>query len=159
MLLVLAGCAGAGTAVPPIPSPEPELAVLPETPPPPTILPTAVPPAEATAPPLPPTIPSTAVNPTAEPTAAPSLMPTVPGQNRRVADDTEYSFPQLLPYDGIRPIYDPEFAPAAEAPLDDQELVMGVAWDGEAKAYPVTVLRGREMVNDELAGIPTLVTW
>jgi hypothetical protein len=43
--------------------------------------------------------------------------------------------------------------------LHDDELVLGVAWDGEAKAYPITVLRFREMVNDELAGIPTLVTW
>ena len=45
------------------------------------------------------------------------------------------------------------------APLNDEELIIGVAWDGEAKAYPITVLRSREMVNDELAGLPTLVTW
>jgi hypothetical protein len=36
---------------------------------------------------------------------------------------------------------------------------MGVALNGEAKAYPVTVLRIREMVNDELGGLPILVTW
>jgi hypothetical protein len=36
---------------------------------------------------------------------------------------------------------------------------MGVAWDGQAKAYPVTVLRIREMVNDEMAGVPYLVSW
>jgi hypothetical protein len=65
----------------------------------------------------------------------------------------------LLPWDGIRPIYDPEFASAAEAPLDDDELVLAISLDGEAKAYPITVLRSREMVNDEMAGIPTLVTW
>ncbi|NIW47467.1 MAG: DUF3179 domain-containing protein [Gammaproteobacteria bacterium] len=68
---------------------------------------------------------------------------------------------QMIPFDGIRPIYEPEFATAAESEslvLDD-ELVMGIAWEGEAKAYPVTVMRFREMVNDELAGIPTLVTW
>jgi len=79
--------------------------------------------------------------------------------NVRVQDDNEYSFPFLLPFDGIRPVYEPKFAPADEAPLFDEELVIGVAWDGEAKAYPITVLRFREMVNDELAGIPTLVTW
>ena len=31
---------------------------------------------------------------------------------------------------------------------------MGVAIAGEAKAYPVGLLNYREMVNDELAGIP-----
>ena len=79
--------------------------------------------------------------------------------NARVDDPNEYNFSQLLPYDGIRPVYEPEFATAAIAPLLDDELVMGIAIQGEAKAYPVTVLRFREMVNDELAGIPILVTW
>jgi hypothetical protein len=79
--------------------------------------------------------------------------------NRRIDDPKEYFFDQLLPFDAIRPVYDPEFVPAGEAPLDPDELILGVAWDGEAKAYPITVLRSREMVNDELAGIPTLVTW
>jgi hypothetical protein len=68
-------------------------------------------------------------------------------------------FPQLIPFDGIRPVYEPVFASAEEAPLDDSELIIGIALDGEAKAYPITVLRFREMVNDEMAGIPTLVTW
>jgi hypothetical protein len=82
-----------------------------------------------------------------------------PGQNPRVDDPNDYQFSQLIPFDGIRPVYDPQFSSAADAPLHDDELVLGVAWDGEAKAYPITVLRFREMVNDELAGIPTLVTW
>ena len=68
-------------------------------------------------------------------------------------------YEQSIPFDGIYPVYTPFFAPAEEAPLDDEELVLGVAWDGEAKAYPITVLRFREMVNDELAGIPILVTY
>jgi hypothetical protein len=88
-----------------------------------------------------------------------SAVITSPGQNPRVDDPNNYEFPQLIPFDGIRPVYDPQFSSAADAPLQDDELVLGVAWDGEAKAYPITVLRFREMVNDELAGIPTLVTW
>jgi hypothetical protein len=76
-----------------------------------------------------------------------------------VDDPNEYSFPFLIPFDGIRPIYDPEFVSAAQSPLIDEELIIGIAWGGEAKAYPITVLRFREMVDDELAGIPTLVTW
>ncbi len=80
-------------------------------------------------------------------------------QNPRVDDPNNYEFPQLIPFDGIRPVYNPQFSSATDAPLHDDELVLGVTWDGEAKAYPITVLRFREMVNDELAGIPTLVTW
>ncbi len=48
---------------------------------------------------------------------------------------------------------------AAESGYDDDELVMGVEIDGQAKAYPVTLLNFREMVNDELAGVPILVTF
>jgi hypothetical protein len=77
----------------------------------------------------------------------------------RALSDTPEGWNQLLPYDGIRPIYDPHFAKPDEIDLHDGELVMGVAWEGEAKAYPVSVLRTREMVNDEMAGVPYLVSW
>ena len=71
----------------------------------------------------------------------------------------EYRWSQLLGRDDIRPIYKPEFVLAADAGYADGELVMGVEIDGRAKAYPVGLLNEREMVNDELAGIPILVTW
>ena len=35
----------------------------------------------------------------------------------------------------------------------------GVAIDGESKAYPAGPLNRREVVNDELTGIPIPVTW
>ena len=94
-------------------------------------------------------------------TSQPGPDPTVPPAvtNVRVDDPNEYIFPQLLPLDGILPIYEPEFASAAESRLLDEELVMGVTLNGEAKAYPISVLRSREMVNDDLGGIPILVTW
>ena len=74
-------------------------------------------------------------------------------------DFGDFVFVPLLPYDGIRPIYEPDFIEAPDSPLNDDELVMGVAIHGEAKAYPVSVLRFREMVDDELGGLPILVTW
>jgi hypothetical protein len=94
-----------------------------------------------------PDLPSPEPNPQPDPT------------NVRIEDDKEYFVPRMLPFDAINPVYDPVFAPAAEAALNDDELVMGVAIDGQAKAYPVTVLQFREMVDDELAGWPILVTW
>jgi hypothetical protein len=78
---------------------------------------------------------------------------------RKVTDMPEYTWSQLLSRDAIQPIYNPEFVPAGQAGYADDELVMGVAINGEAKAYPVGLLNSREMVDDELGGIPILVTW
>ena len=68
-------------------------------------------------------------------------------------------FNQLLRRDAIRPIYEPEFIPGELESLDPRELVMGVEINGEARAYPVGLLNGREMVNDVVGGVPILVTW
>ena len=84
--------------------------------------------------------------------------PSASGSDATTEEPT-YRYNQLLSRDSIRPIYTPEFVPAAEANLDDEQLVLGVALDGEAKAYPISVLNSREMVNDELAGTPILATW
>jgi hypothetical protein len=80
-------------------------------------------------------------------------------RNPRIDDPNIYRYSKLLTDDAIRPVYDPQFIPADEAPLKDDELVIGVAIDGNAKAYPISVLRFREMVNDDLAGMHILVTW
>ena len=87
------------------------------------------------------------------PTAAPDRI------NPRNFVFDSYLPPQLIPLDGIRPVYDPRFVEAIDAPLHDDELVIGVSLEGESKAYPITVLRFREMVNDELGKLPILVTW
>lgn len=68
-------------------------------------------------------------------------------------------FRQLLPRDGIEPIYDPAFTAAAGADWSDETQVIGVAAAGDAKAYPVSYLDRHEMVNDVIAGEPILVTW
>ena len=81
------------------------------------------------------------------------------GSGPTATEEPEYTWSQLLSKDSIRPIYEPEFVTADQADYDDAELVMGVEIDGEAKAYPVGPLNRREMVNDELNGIPILVTW
>ena len=100
------------------------------------------------------------------PTPAPTNVPVaqgtpLPGNLDRVVfieDGQEYTISQLLPRDGILPVYNPRFTdnPAA---YDDDELVMGVEINGDARAYPVGYLRSREMVDDEIGGTPVLVTW
>lgn len=77
----------------------------------------------------------------------------------RSGDQLPKGFRQLLARDAIRPIYDPEFVTAELTPWRDDTLVIGIEQDGDAKAYPVTFLNGREMVIDRIAGIPVLVTW
>ena len=66
---------------------------------------------------------------------------------------------QLLPRDGIQPIYNPQFVAASGVDWAGTTRVIGVAAEGEAKAYPVSFLNRHEMVDDFIAGEPILVTW
>ncbi|WP_339715587.1 DUF3179 domain-containing protein [uncultured Sneathiella sp.] len=62
--------------------------------------------------------------------------------------------------DAIPSIDNPKFIPAAEADhLNPTEPVIGVAINGEARAYPLQVLMWHEIVNDELGGVPIAVTF
>ncbi len=63
--------------------------------------------------------------------------------------------------DAIRPIYNPEYERAGEAGewLADDDRVIGVAAGGGAFAYPVKTLVFREIVNEELDGVPVAVTF
>ena len=86
-----------------------------------------------------------------------------PGQTYdpvRAGEALPSGFRQLLPRDAILPIYDPAFrTDAGNDAWSDDTLVIGIAFDGYAKAYPVSFLNRREMVVDSIAGIPVLVTW
>jgi hypothetical protein len=98
--------------------------------------------------------------PTETPAPEPEIAPAdISPTNLPTPSDLPRGYFQSIPFDGIKPVYNPIFVNADMAPFDDDELVLGVSWDGKAKAYPITVLRFREMVNDELAGIPMLVTY
>lgn len=68
-------------------------------------------------------------------------------------------FRQLIGRDVIVPVYDPLVVSAAESGFSPGELVMGVALNGESRAYAVSMMRSREIANDEVGGIPILVTW
>lgn len=64
-----------------------------------------------------------------------------------------------LDRDTILPVYAPAFTATDLVDWPGDMLVIGVAGDRSAKAYPVTHLNSREMVIDSLEGIPILVTW
>ncbi|MEM9645526.1 MAG: DUF3179 domain-containing (seleno)protein, partial [Planctomycetota bacterium] len=55
--------------------------------------------------------------------------------------------------DGIPPLKDPETLAASEATfLADSDVVFGVEFDGQARAYPKRILAWHEMVKDHVGG-------
>jgi len=64
------------------------------------------------------------------------------------------------PPDGIPPIDEPNFVGAGDVDfLADNEPVLALDIDGDARAYPVQILTWHEIVNDTVAGIPVAVTY
>ena len=67
----------------------------------------------------------------------------------------------LLPPDAIPSIDNPSFHTAEDADFyyEPDELVMGVVFNGDARAYSVPHLSRHEIVNDEVGGVKIAVTW
>ena len=63
------------------------------------------------------------------------------------------------PRDGIPALEGPALVPAADAPWDDDEPVIGVQLGGESRAYPYAILVWHELVNDVLGKQPILVSY
>jgi hypothetical protein len=90
-----------------------------------------------------------------EATAAPSPTAT------QTDPEEEYRLITLYPPDATRAIDEPEFYDSLRADLEyaPDELVLGVAINGEARAYPVDLLAQHEIVNDVVGGQPIAVTY
>lgn len=73
----------------------------------------------------------------------------------------EYELVTLLPPDAIRSIDNPKFMSAEEADgiYAADELIIGVEFDGDARAYSVPLLSSHEIVNDTVGGEKIAVTW
>ena len=64
------------------------------------------------------------------------------------------------PKDGIPALDQPRFVPAAEDTfLGPDDRVLGLAHNGETRAYPLRILSWHELVNDIVGGEPLLVSW
>ena len=62
--------------------------------------------------------------------------------------------------DAIAPIYQPVYGPADDLPwLSDHDLVMGYVSGNAAYAYSINIPNFHELVNDEIDGIPVLVSY
>lgn len=95
-----------------------------------------------------------------EPTASDSASDRGPAPE----EDDKYADLQivtLLPRDAIPAIDDPKFISAEEAnnSYDDDELILGVEFNGDARAYSVPLLSRHEIVNDTVGGTKIAVTW
>lgn len=84
----------------------------------------------------------------------------VPGYVFSSPDVRPEDIQTILPKDAIQAILNPSFEQADEATwLADSDSVIGVSINGDARAYPVPILSGREIVNDTVGGVPIAVTW
>lgn len=63
------------------------------------------------------------------------------------------------PKDGIPSIDNPQFDTASTTPFQEDETVIGVVINGEAKAYPYKIMNWHEIVNDTIGGINVSVTY
>jgi len=65
------------------------------------------------------------------------------------------------PKDGIPALFNPEYLTAKDADkvLKPDERVLGLTLKGVSRAYPIRIMSWHELVNDEIAGEPYLVSW
>ena len=88
---------------------------------------------------------------------------TTSGQDVTVAsqDNRTVDMRNILPRDAIPAIDNPQFINVSQANSQyaDNELVIGVEIDGDARAYSVPYLSSHEIVNDTVGGTPIAVTW
>ena len=84
-----------------------------------------------------------------------------PQYQEPIAQDEDYRIVTLLPRDRIPAIDNPRFLSAAEAAgeYDPDEMVLGVEFNGQARAYSVSFLSSHEIVNDDVGGCKIAVTW
>jgi len=80
------------------------------------------------------------------------------------AGDLEEEFDRkarrAAPRDGFPVLNDPELVAAAKAKgIDDSEPVIGIFLDGEARAYPISIMGRHELANDTCGDVPIAVSW
>jgi hypothetical protein len=84
-----------------------------------------------------------------------------PAELNTEGDTGDYKIVTLLPQDAIPAIDNPQFlnAEAAAEEYAPHEQVIGVEFNGEARAYSIPFLSGHEIVNDTVGGRKIAVTW
>jgi len=63
------------------------------------------------------------------------------------------------PRDGIPSIDDPVFEPVGQTNLEPNVPVLSLELNGDARAYPLSILMWHEIVNDVVGGEPVIITF
>ena len=63
------------------------------------------------------------------------------------------------PKDGIPAILKPKFISSKKTKLTEEDRILGVFFNGIAKAYPIRILNWHELVNDEIQGKKFVVSY
>jgi len=88
----------------------------------------------------------TTIASTSPPSPTPTLLPTLDPAYKR---QTQFV-----------PLYSPTFVKAGDASyLRDDDLVLGLELNGEARAYPVMMMWYHHIANDMVQGSPVLITY
>ena len=83
---------------------------------------------------------------------------TFDGGSVALPDSTPELRARLL--DAIPPIDRPVYGDASEGEwLDPDDLVLGYVSSGDGYAYPIKILNAHEIVNDEIDGVPVLISY
>ena len=70
------------------------------------------------------------------------------------------TFPPFSRTTGFVPLTNPRFVNAADrTDLSNDAYVLGLDWNGEQRAYPLSMMAYHHIVNDTVAGDPALVTF
>jgi hypothetical protein len=96
------------------------------------------------------------------PTIATTEEPQINEEGETINNDySDLEIITLLPKDAIPAIDDPQFLSTEE--VDEEyapdELILGVEYNGDARAYSINLLSRHEIVNDTVGGVKISVTW
>jgi hypothetical protein len=62
--------------------------------------------------------------------------------------------------DSIPPVFDPKYVPVADiTDIGPLEPVLSVGINGDFRAYPLRILLWHEIVNEEIGGVPVLISY
>jgi len=77
--------------------------------------------------------------------------------------EKEYSAHSMraVPRDAFPVLTDPPLGPIADGDklIHSNDWVIGIAINGDARAYPITVMGIHELINDTIGGQPITVCW
>ena len=76
-----------------------------------------------------------------------------------MAEELPQGVEQILERGKIAAVFNPQFVVAEDAEIADDAWVLGVAIDGQARAYSLNLLNRHEVVNDRIGDKSFAAVW